>query len=371
MGKHILIVGGAGFIGSHLTDELLQHGYRVRILDALGLQGHPGGGPPGYVNRNAELHTGDVRDENAVAKALQDIDAVVHLAAAVGIGQSMYEISRYTSVNNLGTAVLLDQLVRNPVEKLVVASSMSVYGEGTYVDIEGHVRRATPRTAFQLQRGNWEIEGEDGFPLKPVPTTERKPAEPGSVYALSKYDQERLCLMVGQAYQIPTVALRLFNVYGPRQALSNPYTGVMAVFASRYLNQLPPQLVEDGLQRRDFVHVRDVARALRLPIESPRAAGEVINAGSGRGVTLREVAHEMATALGCEHIAPEITNQHRVGDIRHCFADIRKARRLLGYMPQVSFEEGIAELAGWLEGQIAVNRSDQPRHERLQKDILV
>ena len=353
MVRRVLITGGAGFIGSHLSDELLRHGYAVRALDNLSEQVHgPSATRPDYLSRDVELVTGDVRDPDTVRRALDGADAVYHFAAMVGVGQSMYEIARYTSANNLGTAVLLEALVEKPVERLVVASSMSLYGEGLYRTPDGVAVTAGERSLEQLREHDWEVRDEQGNALTPVPTPESKPPSLASVYALSKYDQERLCLVVGRAYGIPTVALRFFNVYGTRQALSNPYTGVLAIFASRYLNGNPPLVNEDGYQRRDFVSVRDVARACRLAMEVPGAAGMVLNVGSGRSYTIRDIADRMARVLGKEHIAPEITGKYRAGDIRHCFADIRLARRVLGYSPSVTLEEGLEELAGWLEGQI-------------------
>ncbi|HEU0136861.1 MAG TPA: SDR family NAD(P)-dependent oxidoreductase, partial [Flavobacterium sp.] len=268
--KKILITGGAGFIGSHITDELINKGYSVRILDNLSEQVHgPDAERPEYLNPEAELIIGDVRDRNAVDRALQGVDAVYHFAAMVGVGQSMYQIKDYTDVNNVGTAVLLEALIDNPVKKLVVASSMSIYGEGLYTDSSGNKFHQMSRSLSDLRNQKWEMYGKDGNPLKPVPTPEDKQPNLSSVYALSKYDQERLCLITGAAYNIPTTALRFFNVYGTRQALSNPYTGVLAIFASRLLNGNPPILFEDGNQKRDFVHVKDVARACRLALENP------------------------------------------------------------------------------------------------------
>ncbi len=355
-GRRILITGGAGFIGSHLADRLLADGYAVRALDSLSPQVHgPGGKRPAYLDRDVELVIGDVRDPDAVRRALKGVDEVAHLAAAVGVGQSMYEVDHYTSVNNHGTAVLLQALVERPVQRLVVASSMSLYGEGLYRDAAGRLVEGT-RTRTQLTARRWEPVGEDGEPLSPVPTPESKPPALQSIYALSKFDQERMCLLVGAAYGIATVALRFFNVYGTRQALSNPYTGVLAIFAARYLNGRPPLVNEDGLQRRDFVSVKDVAEACRLALSAEGAAGRVFNVGSGRSFTVLEVAERLAEAVGRDDVAPEITQRYRVGDIRHCFADISEARRLLGYSPRVTFEEGLSELAAWLEGQIAHDR---------------
>ncbi len=358
MAESVLITGGAGFIGSHLADELLAAGHRVRALDSLVAQVHGGAGRPGYLNGEVDLHVGDVRDETAVRRALVGIDAVVHLAARVGVGQSMYAIAEYAGANTTGTGVLLEALLDRPVEKLVVASSMSIYGEGSYLRAEDRIPCvALERTPGQLERGEWDPRGPAGERLLPVPTSEEKQAALASIYALTKYDQERMCLLFGSAYDVPTVALRFFNVYGPRQALSNPYTGVLAIFASRLLNGRRPLVFEDGRQRRDFVNVADVVRAVRLALDQPRADGQAVNVGSGQSVSVCGIGEKLAAVLGSD-IQPEVTGKLRVGDIRHCFADISRARELLGYEPQVGLEEGMAELAQWLEGQVAADRFD-------------
>ena len=372
MSKHVLITGGAGFIGSHLATELLERGYTVRALDNLSPQVHgPEQKRPSYLPAEVELMVGDVRDPAAVQKALKEIDAVYHFAAMVGVGQSMYEIRRYTDVNNLGTATLLEALIEKPVERLVVASSMSIYGEGLYEAADGARVPGQERPLSALQAGNWELQDDAGRPLKPMPTPETKTPSLSSVYALSKYDQERLCLMIGRAYHIPTVALRFFNVFGTCQALSNPYTGVLAIFASRYLNGRPPLIFEDGRQQRDFVSVQDVARACRLALETPDAAERVFNVGSGQAYTVQEIAARMARTLGREDIAPEITGKYRSGDIRHCFADISLARAVLGYAPQVSLEDGLREIAVWLEGQVAHDRVAEASLELAQRGLTV
>jgi dTDP-L-rhamnose 4-epimerase len=370
--RNILITGGAGFIGSHLADELLQHGFRVRVLDGLSEQVHGSERKrPAYLHQDVELMVGDVCDREAVARALRGMDAVFHLAAAVGVGQSMYELAHYTRVNNLGTAVLLEGLIAQPVQRLVVASSMSLYGEGLYRDPAGRTREAGERSIEQLKAGDWELKDEQGAVLRPVPTPESKGPALASVYALSKYDQERMCLMVGRAYNFPTVALRFFNAYGPRQALSNPYTGVLAIFASRLLNDSAPKIFEDGLQQRDFVSVYDVARACRLALQTPQTAGEVFNVGSGRPQTVRAIASRLARVLGKEGIEPEIMGKYRVGDIRHCFADIGKAQRVLGYQPQVTLDDGMGELAAWLAGQAAVDKVAQASAELAARGLTV
>jgi dTDP-L-rhamnose 4-epimerase len=356
MAKRILITGGAGFIGSHLTDVLLTNGYTVRLLDNLSPQVHGTGERPSYLCPQAELVVGDVRDPEAVGRALERVDAVIHLAAAVGVGQSMYEIVSYTNVNDMGTAILLQAVARQPVERLICASSMSIYGEGLACGKDGVIVDPDERSLDQLRRGDWELRGRGGEPLTPLPTPETKRASLSSVYALNKYNQERLCLIVGAAYGISTVALRLFNVYGPRQALSNPYTGVLAIFAARLLNGRPPLLFEDGHQKRDFVHVLDVAQAFLLALRCQGGAGQVFNVGSGESHSIRFVAEAMARITGRHALSPHVVGKYRAGDIRHCFADITKSRTELGFAPQVAFRAGLEDLAEWLAGQVAEDR---------------
>jgi len=362
MNGRILITGGAGFIGSHLADQLLRRGCHVRVLDSLVAQVH-GDAEPDYLHADVELVYGDLRDEAVVRRALRGVDAVYHFAAAVGVGQSMYEIQSYTSINAVGTAVLLEALATHPVDKLIVASSMSVYGEGLYRGADGRLQEVAERSLAQLKNCAWDFADERGEPLHPVATPETKPPSLSSVYALTKYVQECMCLMVGRAYHIATVALRFFNVYGPRQALSNPYTGVLAIFASRYLNGKPPLIFEDGAQKRDFVSVHDVVDACVLCLDAPQTADRVFNVGSGESYNVRELAERMGQALGKEDIEPQLTGKYRVGDIRHCFADISLARAHLGYLPRVTLEEGILELAAWLEGRAATDRVDHASHE--------
>lgn len=350
--KTVLITGGAGFIGSYLTDELLATGYKVRVYDNLWSQVHPKGEVPEYLSRDAEFIKGDVRDTVKLTKALRGVDMVVHFAAAVGVGQSMYDVVNYTHINNIGTATLMEVLANRKVERLLVASSMSIYGEGLCLDAAGNPVQGAERTLEQLKDGDWEVRDSRGIGLKAVPTPESKCPALTSIYALSKYDQERMCLMLGSAYGIPTVATRFFNVFGPRQSLSNPYTGVLAIFASRLLNNHAPMIFEDGKQARDFVAVQDVARACRLALEHPGAPGNVYNIGSGQKITIEQVAYAIAHVLG-KNIEPEITQRYRVGDIRNCFADISKARNELGYKPMCDFTRALEDMAGWLENQEA------------------
>jgi dTDP-L-rhamnose 4-epimerase len=366
----ILITGGAGFIGSHLADDLIHSGHRVRALDTLSPQVHGTSERPAYLHPDVELIRGDVRDAAAVRHALAGVDAVYHLASAVGVGQSMYEVAHYTSTNNLGTAVLLEQLIARPVQRLVVASSMSLYGEGLYRTADGTQVDRVERGIEQLRGGDWEPRDDQGDRLEPVPTPEWKAPSLSSIYALSKFDQERMCLMIGRAYGIPTVALRFFNVFGTRQALSNPYTGVLAIFASRMLNDNPPLIFEDGLQRRDFVSVYDVVQACRLALDAPRAAGLAINVGSGQSYTIREVADLLSAVLG-KSIEPEICGKYRVGDIRHCTADITLATEILGYSPAVTLEDGLVELSEWLRDQAPDDKVADARRELAERGLTV
>lgn len=357
--KSVLVTGGAGFIGRHLCKALLGRGYHVRVLDSLIEQVHQGDTLPIGLPAEVEFIKADVRDERAVARALKGIDYIVHLAAEVGVGQSMYAIDRYVSVNDHGTAVLFQQLLEKPVRRVVVASSMSIYGEGLYRSVDG-------TQVEDAERGGttgWDPVDSRGRALLPVATPEWKRPALASVYALTKFVQERLTLNVCSAYGIEGVALRLFNTYGPGQALSNPYTGVLAIFASRLLNEKPPLVFEDGRQRRDFVHVSDVANAFVTALEHPQAPGNVYNIGSGRERTVLEVAHALAAAMQRAEITPEITGKSRAGDIRHCFADITKAEHELGFSPRKDFGEGLAELAEWVAQQEAVDRADQARQE--------
>jgi dTDP-L-rhamnose 4-epimerase len=349
---HVLVTGGAGFIGSHLVDALLARGHRVRVLDRLVSQVH-GEGRPRYLHPDAEFLHGNVCDAQLLSCALEGIDVVYHEAAEVGVGQSMYEMRRYVQANSLGTAALLEALAERRVRKLIVASSMSIYGEGAYTCPACGIVYPSLRPATQLAARRWEVEcSRCGAALTPTATGEDKPLFPTSVYALTKQDQEQLCLIVGGAYQIPTVALRYFNVYGPRQSLSNPYTGVCAIFSSRLLNGQRPVIFEDGEQTRDFVHVSDIVQANLLALETDQADYQAVNIGTGVATSIRRVAQLLAAGLRRE-LAPEIVGKYRAGDIRHCVPDISRARALLGYQPRVTLEQGVAELLDWVRRQEA------------------
>ncbi len=359
--KSVLVTGGAGFLGSFLVDLLVDDGCRVVVLDNLEFQVHQGH-QPSYINPGATYVWGDCSDRTLVRPILETVDAVVHLAALVGVGQSMYEIERYTHGNCDVTAVLLEEVVRarSRIRKVVVASSMSIYGEGSYVDAEGNTVYPGLRSDEQLRAGHWELlHPLNGRLLRPTPTVEDRPLCSASVYAASKRYQEELTLMVGRTYDVPTVGCRLFNAYGSRQSLTNPYTGVAAIFCSRLLQGLAPVLFEDGNQLRDFVHAADVARALQLCLDHPAADHQVFNIASGHPITVRDVARHLGDAVSGRHIEPEVRGQWRSGDIRHCIADISKARRLLGYSPQHRFEDGLGELVSWI-------RHQQPGADRLE-----
>jgi dTDP-L-rhamnose 4-epimerase len=362
--KNVLVTGGCGFIGSHLVDALIEQGHRVRVLDMLVSQVH-GEGRPEHLHADAELLVGEVGDRELLDQALGGIDTVFHEAAEVGVGQSMYEIERYVHGNTLATSVLMEAVTahRDQIGKVVVASSMSIYGEGAYTCPEHGRVFPLPRPTAQLLERRWELECPTcGAPLTPTGTPEEKPLNPTSVYAVTKQDQEQLCLIVGAAYDIPTVALRYFNVYGPRQALSNPYTGVCAIFSSRLLNDQAPLIFEDGGQARDFVHVSDIVRANLLALDTDAADYRAVNIGTGRATTVRQVAELITTGLG-KSVEPELVGKFREGDIRHCVGDISSAERLLGYAPRTTLEQGLPELLEWVGRQQAADRVVQATSE--------
>jgi dTDP-L-rhamnose 4-epimerase len=371
----VLVTGGAGFIGSHLVDALIEKGHRVRVFDSLEPQVHgPRREVPEYLNPAAELVLGDVLDRGALLQALNGISVVFHYAAAVGVGQSMYEIQRYVEANTLGGANLLDILANeeHQVEKLIVASSMSIYGEGKYRCGECGVVYPQLRPDEQLREREWEMRCPHcGEEARPLPTDEAKPLYPTSIYAITKRDHEEMFLCFGRAYGIPAVALRFFNVYGPRQALSNPYTGVAAIFCSRLLNHEPPVIYEDGLQSRDFIHVQDVVQASLLAMERSEADYEVFNVGTGTPMTILEVSRVLIDNLADGELEPVVVGQYRRGDIRHCFADIGKMQERLDFRPEVSFEEGVSELISWVREQEAADGFHRVDRELKEKDLVL
>lgn len=372
MNKKILVTGGAGFIGSHIVDLLLKKNYTVRVFDVLDPQVHPNKIQPEYLPKEVEFVQGDVTNKTALANALEGMDAVYHEAAAVGVGQSMYQIEHYVKVNTLGTAILLDLLIntRNTIRKVIVAASMSSYGEGMYVCRVCGVVRPPLRIDEQMVRGDWEpicpkCQGE----INPVATNEEAKQNSNSIYAITKKDQEEMVLTVCRTYGIPAVALRYFNVYGPRQSLSNPYTGVTAIFLSRLKNGHSPVVNEDGLQTRDFISVHDIASANLLALESDAADGCVFNVGTGKPMTIKDIAKKLAKLLQVA-VVPEVTNKFRKGDVRHCYADISTIQKVLGWKPQMSFEEGMTELIEWSRDQEASDKFDTALAELKAKGLV-
>jgi dTDP-L-rhamnose 4-epimerase len=360
MTRRALITGGAGFIGSHVADALLERGFEVTVLDRLSAQVHAGteldaDGWPLYLNREARRAPGDLLDEQVLEDALDGVTHLVHLAASVGVGQSMSDIVDYTRNNVMTAATVLERLSRraHSVERIAVASSMSIYGEGQYRrPSTGESVGPQLRGHEQLAAHRWELE-DGGEALEPVATTEAKPLQPASIYAINKRDHEEMFLAVGRALRIPTIALRLFNTYGSRQSLSNAYTGVAAIFASRLLNGRPPVVFEDGGQLRDFVHVQDVAAAFTTVLDSDAPVWDAFNVGSGSPVTVRDIALILAKRLG-RSIEPVTLDRYRIGDVRHCFADVGKIERTFGVRPRRRLEDGMAELIEW------IGRAGQP-----------
>ena len=379
MAKHVLVTGGAGFIGSHLVDHLLARGYEVTVLDTLltqvhGDEKHDEDGWPTYLDPRARRIRGNVTDDGVFEASLRGVTHLVHLAASVGVGQSMTNIVDYTRNNVMTAASMLEFLSQHPhtVERIAVASSMSIYGEGAYRSPSTGATVAPPlRDHSQLAARRWELSA-NGEELTPVATPEEKPLQPASIYAINKRDHEEMFLAVGRALQIPTIALRLFNAYGSRQALSNPYTGVAAIFISRLLNDEPPLVFEDGRQQRDFVHVADVADAFLAVLESDAPVWDVFNVGSGTPITVAEMARTLARMLH-KDIAPEFLGKYRVGDIRHCFPDISKVEKVFGFKPRRTFDEGMQELITWVKTSNVppVDRSQVSLAELEKQKLLV
>lgn len=371
MGKNILVTGGAGFIGSFLVDRLVEKGCKVRIFDNLEPQVHHGKIPE-YLNKEAEFIQGDVRDYDAFKKALDKIEIVFHEAATVGVGQSQYEIKKYMDVNTGGTANLWDILAnhKNRVEKVMVAASMSSYGEGKYQCKKCGEVRPELRPDNQLIKNDWEMHCPlcDLY-LEPIPTDEDTVQNCNSIYAITKKDQEEMTITLGRVYKIPSVALRYFNVYGPRQSLSNPYTGVAAIFMSRIKNNNPPVIYEDGLQTRDFVSVHDIVEANIMAMEMDKADYQIFNVGSGKAISIKGIAEILLELYG-KSITPEITGKFRQGDIRHCFSSIEKIKKALEFEPKTDFRQGMQELIEWSREAESVDYFEKATKELKEKGIL-
>jgi len=382
--KKILVTGGAGFIGSHLVDELVRQGYRITVFDNLDSQVHPDGLPE-YLNLNATFVRGDVKNREELKEAVKDAEGIFHFAAAVGVGQSQYEIARYVEANIQGTANLLDILVneKHKVKKFIVASSMSIYGEGLYLcekcgKVKPELRNLklkTPATAdrqnSKLRTSNfWEpkcpnCKGE----VKPIPTTEETPLVSNSIYAISKKEQEEMSLLIGKTYGIPVVSLRFFNAFGSRQSLSNPYTGVSAIFLSRIKNNQSPVIYENGLQTRDFIWIGDIVKACILSLKSKKANYQIFNVGSGKPVSILKIAETLICLLG-KKLKPEVTYKFRKGDVRHCYGDITKIKNLLGFKPEVTLKKGLKKLMVWAEKAEAVDKFVKAEKELKKRGLV-
>lgn len=369
----VLVTGGAGFIGSHIVDRLIDDGHTVRVFDCLEEQVHQGKKPK-YLNTSAEYIFADVRNKEKLTKALKGIEAVYHEAAQVGVGQSMYEIEKYVSHNCDGTAVLLDVLVnsKHSVRKFVVASSMSIYGEGAYLCKKCGLVYPGLRPESQLKKRQWEMFcPQCKTIIERIPTPETKPTNPTSVYSLTKRFQEDICLQIGKAYNIPTVAFRYFNAFGPRQSLSNPYTGVAAIFLSRVKNNNPPVIYEDGGQTRDFIYVDDIARANSIAMTDSRADYEIFNLGTGIPQTIVGIANTIIELSGKKGmIIPQVLANYRTGDIRHCYADTSKITKKIGFKPAVSFKDGMRRLMEWSSSQKAKDMSEKAQKELTKRGLV-
>jgi dTDP-L-rhamnose 4-epimerase len=374
----VLVTGGAGFIGSHVVDLLVERGHEVVVLDNLDPQVHGAGATephhiqPHVTRGDVQFLLGDVTRRDDVSAAIEGVDAVVHLAAAVGVGQSMYSPYYYVHTNSTGSGLVLDVVVQNRerVRKLVVASSMSLYGEGAYRCSTCGKNEARARSESQLANAQWEVicNGCEGA-MESLPTPETKPPEIASVYAASKKNQEELFVAFGRAYGIPTFALRFFNVFGPRQSLNNPYTGVAAIFLSRLLNGHRPVVFEDGQQSRDFIDVRDVAQAVCSAVETEKPGVHVLNVGTGRRLSILEVAHALGRALGMDG-SPSVLGRYRAGDIRHCISDPTEARSILGFEARRRFEDALPELIAWCREQKATDRFERSLSELSEKGLV-
>jgi dTDP-L-rhamnose 4-epimerase len=373
--RDVLVTGGAGYIGSHLVDALVAREYRVTVLDNLEPQVHRSGTWPSYANPKAKYVKGDVRDRSVFEPLVLASQAVVHFGAAVSIGQSMYQIDRYVDVNTRGTALLLDILVntKHKVEKVLVASSIGVYGEGAYTCATHGAVAPTIRPEQQLAARDWEQHCPHcGKHVTSIPTPEDKALYRDNIYSMTKYHQEEMVLLIGKTYGIPSVAPRFFNVYGPRQSLSNPYAGVAAIWLSRLLNGKQPVVFEDGGQLRDFVSIHDVVDCLILMLEKPGADYLPVNIGSGQTVTILEIADILRRLLGSS-VEPQITQSGRKFDIRHNTADIARARETLGFAPKVTLDQGFSELIEWAKTtpDVAVDFFDKALQELQDKGLLV
>jgi len=369
---NILVTGGAGFIGSFLVDELIKQRHKVTVYDNLDPQVHIGSKKPYYLNKKAEFIKGDVCDYNKLKKIVLDKEIIFHFAEKVGVGQSQYEIKRYVDVNIGGTSNLLDIISNNQtkLKKLIVAGSMSSYGEGMYKCVKCGLIKPDLRTEEQMSKNLWELYcPKCSRKISPVPTSESATQNCNSIYAITKKVQEEMTMIIGKAYKIPVVVLRFFNVYGPRQSLSNPYTGVCAIFMSRIKNNNSPVIFEDGLQTRDFIYVTDIVKACILVMNSEKANYEIFNVGTGIPVTILEISKILAKLYG-KKILPEVTNRFRKGDVRHCYADISKIKKVVGFRPEIRFNEGMKLLVDWAKSVDAIDMYDKAENELKKRNLV-
>lgn len=371
MSEQVLITGGAGFIGSHLTDELIANGHGVTVLDLLHPQVHGEAQTiPDYLNPDVTLIKADVRDKNALQSALVDKTIVYHFASYTGVGQSMYQISEYMDVNVQGTAVLMELLSqqKQKIKRLILSSSRAVYGEGAYLCKQCGIVHPSARPLEQLRDARWEVEcPQCGQEVTAIPTPESTTPDPHSIYAISKQNQEQVCLLLGETYDIPVVVLRYFNVYGPRQSLSNPYTGVISTFITRLINGRNLNIYEDGLESRDFVHVKDIVQACILAMQKEEAIGQIINVGTGDALTLFQIAQIITDKF--DGPSPVITGQSRAGDIRHCYADLTQAQKLLGFSPKIKFSDGVDDLIAGLGAERLEDQSALAEEELIKRRL--
>lgn len=371
--RRVLVTGAAGFIGSWLTESLLESDYAVNAIDNLSPQIHgevPSMAYPWLQHPKLIFRRGDVRDATLVDDLLVDCDAVVHLAAETGTGQSMYQIARYFDVNVQATAALLELIANRHkhVRRVIFASSRSIYGEGVY-QIDGRITVPPPRSRAQLLAGQWDPIHLDGTPMRPVATPESVQPRPASVYAATKLTIEQLGAVFAEAYGRSVIALRFQNVFGERQSLQNPYTGILSIFANRMRQGLPISVFEDGKESRDFVHVTDVVRAIHDAIEHPEDGFHALNVGSGRPTSVMEVAERLKALLRSDS-AIAVSGEFRSGDIRHCYADLTRARAVLGYAPATSFEEGLGRFVKWVVTQpVVTDRSREAQTELMARGL--
>ena len=377
MAKNILITGGAGFIGSNLALKLLSLGHKVRVLDNLATQVH-GKKPQNSslflsIKNNVEFILGSVTCEKDLIAALDDIDTVVHFAAETGTGQSMYAIHHYSNVNIDGTVLLLELIAKKklPVKKIVIASSRAIYGEGKYFCREHDFIYPPARLVSNMENGDFDVHCPVcNEVVDLVPSDETTPVSPSSVYGVTKLTQEQMGLIVGKAIGMSVIALRFQNVYGPGQSLSNPYTGILSIFATRICNGNSINIFEDGKESRDFLFIDDAIRATVGAIDFSPPIFESLNVGSGQPTDIATIARIMQSSFST-FVPTQITGQFRIGDIRHNVADLSKIQSILGFKPEITIEEGIQKFTEWVKTEeVQHDNYEQSLTELREKGLL-